>query len=346
MFDKIKFAKILSDINNSYDTMTEFAQKSGVNRTYLSQYINQKLDAPPSPKVLMKIARNSKGITTYDSLMNICGFLTYNRDFSKTENAESILTYNNLVRNISLNEKEKQYLNLLFLEYNELRKNKVSIEEIRKQLLNKIKLLPLEKYNIDNMKKALEMYILSVSAQNIVEYIYETSAELDAKNNYLDSIDKLQSLCLDIPDIPDIIKASINTKFFNCPVYGKISAGQPNWAEECIEGYLPIDPNMMNITNPEECFFLRVDGQSMNEVVKNGGYALIRKQNYAEDGDIVVAIVNGNNEATLKRFKKFNEQFVSFEPMSSDESIKPINVDLKETNVIILGKYIGKFEMN
>lgn len=43
-----------------------------------------------------------------------------------------------------------------------------------------------------------------------------------------------------------------------CPVYGRISAGIPNWAEECIEGRLPIDPELMNILNPEECFFLRV----------------------------------------------------------------------------------------
>ena len=75
MFDKIKFAKILGDINNTYDTMTEFAQKSGVNRTYLSQYINQKLDAPPTPKILIKIAENSHGIITYDNLMQICGYV-------------------------------------------------------------------------------------------------------------------------------------------------------------------------------------------------------------------------------------------------------------------------------
>lgn len=84
----------------------------------------------------------------------------------------------------------------------------------------------------------------------------------------------------------------------------------------------------------------------MNEVISNGAYALIRKQSTAEDGDIVVAIVNGDNEATLKRFKRFNEEFVSFEPMSSDKSFKPLNVDLKTTNIVIIGKYIGKFEMN
>ena len=74
MFDKLKFSQILNNINNTYDTMTEFSEKSGVNRTYLSQYINQKLDNPPSPKVLIKIATHSNGITTYTELMNVCGY--------------------------------------------------------------------------------------------------------------------------------------------------------------------------------------------------------------------------------------------------------------------------------
>ena len=54
-----------------------------------------------------------------------------------------------------------------------------------------------------------------------------------------------------------------------CPVYGRIAAGVPNWAEQCMEGRLPLDPDMMNIHNPEECFFLRVSGESMNKIVKN-----------------------------------------------------------------------------
>lgn len=75
MFDKIKFAKLLNDINDTYDTMTEFAKKSAVNRTYLSQYINMKLDSPPTPKILEKITSASNGITTYNELMQVCGYI-------------------------------------------------------------------------------------------------------------------------------------------------------------------------------------------------------------------------------------------------------------------------------
>lgn len=75
MFNKIDFANILKKINSLYENQTSFAEASDVNRTYLSQYMNLKLDAPPSPKILKGIANASKGLTTYDDLMQICGHI-------------------------------------------------------------------------------------------------------------------------------------------------------------------------------------------------------------------------------------------------------------------------------
>lgn len=132
-------------------------------------------------------------------------------------------------------------------------------------------------------------------------------------------------------------------KFYMCPVYGQISAGQPNWAEECIEGRIPIDPVLFNIVDPEEHFFLRVNGESMNKIVNNGGYALIHKQDIVDEGEIAVVLVNGD-EATLKRFDRQGD-FILLEPMSNDSSFKTQIYD-KNTPIKILGKYIGKFEMN
>lgn len=133
------------------------------------------------------------------------------------------------------------------------------------------------------------------------------------------------------------------TKFYPCPVYGKISAGQPNWAEECLDGYLPIDPNLMNIINPEECFFLKINGESMNKVIKNGAYALIRKTDFVENGEIAVVLVNGF-DATLKKFTKQGDVIV-LEPMSDDPTITT-QVYNKDTSIKVIGKYIGKMEMN
>lgn len=129
----------------------------------------------------------------------------------------------------------------------------------------------------------------------------------------------------------------------NVPVVGKISAGEPIFAEQHIEGYLPVDPNVYGLSTSDDLFYLIVSGQSMNLKIKNGDYALIKKQDYAEDGDIVVAIVNGDDEATLKKYRRLNDQFVLLEPMSTDSTIEAITVDLKNTNFKIIGKAIGYF---
>lgn len=78
MFNQDKFANILKKINESYDTMTDFGKSASFDRTYISKYINKKLSNPPTPKILEKIAKASKGITTYSELMQICGYININ----------------------------------------------------------------------------------------------------------------------------------------------------------------------------------------------------------------------------------------------------------------------------
>lgn len=75
MFDKNKFAQILKNINETYNSQRDFSKKSEINRTYLSQYMNMKLDEPPKPKILEKLANNSNGVTTYNELMQVCGYI-------------------------------------------------------------------------------------------------------------------------------------------------------------------------------------------------------------------------------------------------------------------------------
>ena len=152
--------------------------------------------------------------------------------------------------------------------------------------------------------------------------------------DYLDLYEKAGYIDL----IEDEKKKEVSINKF----YGRISAGQPNWAEECIEGRLPIDPGLMNITNPEECYFLRVNGESMNKVVKNGAYALIRKTDIVENGDIAVVLVNGY-DATLKKFSKQGDLII-LEPLSTDSNFTT-QVYGKDTEIKIIGKYIGKMEM-
>ena len=335
MFNKNKFALILKNINDTYNSQREFSKKSDINRTYLSQYMNMKLDDPPKPKTLKKLAENSNGIVTYNELMQVCGYI--NNDFSEIDQKRLSFLYEQLSNldnvyfknNLKLSLKESEIVHDLFdqvLNYLHDGKTTPSTFDPYK-ILNDLDFIS------DKSKKRIAEEI-----RNNFEYFYysheikQEISDIKRKNIYKEE---------------DLVNLKTKqNQYYMCPVYGRISAGQPNWAEECIEGRIPIDPELMNIINPEECFFLKVNGESMNKVIRNGSYALIRKQDIVNDGDIAVVLVNGY-DATLKRFSK-QGGLVILEPMSTvtdDPNIKTQVYD-KNTSIKILGKYIGKFEMN
>jgi repressor LexA len=97
------------------------------------------------------------------------------------------------------------------------------------------------------------------------------------------------------------------------PVLGRVPAGQPIPALENTEGEFLLDKSLLS---GEGCFLLHVTGESMiEESILDGDYALVKPQPVAENGDIVVAMVNG--EATLKRFRKEDDRIV-LEPANRD----------------------------
>ena len=180
---------------------------------------------------------------------------------------------------------------------------------------------------------ALSRYETGMYEPKSLELVKDFAKLFDVSTDYL----------LGKSDIRNPEKTSnISDSIYMCPVYGQIPAGEPNWAEECIEGRLPLDPNLMNIVDPEECYFLRVNGESMNKIIKNGAYALIRKADWVENGDVAVVLVNGY-DATLKKFTR-NNDVVVLEPMSNDPTFQT-QIYTKDTPIKIIGKYIGKMEM-
>ncbi|WP_130870271.1 LexA family protein [Intestinimonas massiliensis (ex Afouda et al. 2020)] len=82
------------------------------------------------------------------------------------------------------------------------------------------------------------------------------------------------------------------------PILGTIRAGTPLLAQQDLEGYAAA-----NVPDPEECFYLRVTGNSMiNAGIREGDLVLLRRQETAENGQIVACLVDGE-DATLKRFR-------------------------------------------
>lgn len=125
------------------------------------------------------------------------------------------------------------------------------------------------------------------------------------------------------------------TDIVDIPVVGRIAAGTPILAEQNIEETFPVPARFMGKgTN----FMLTVRGESMIEAgIFDGDYILVQQQNTANNGDIVVAMVDGfESEATVKTFYK-EKDHIRLQP--ENPTMSPIIVK----DVKILGKVRGVF---
>jgi repressor LexA len=116
------------------------------------------------------------------------------------------------------------------------------------------------------------------------------------------------------------------------PIVGRVAAGEPILASENVEGTLPVP---REVVKEDTCFALRVNGKSMIEAgIFEGDLVIVRSQNYADTGDIVVALLD--EEATVKRFFRDGNR-IRLQPENS--VMAPIIVD----DAQILGKVVGLF---
>ena len=123
---------------------------------------------------------------------------------------------------------------------------------------------------------------------------------------------------------------SLKQKVVNVPLIGTVAAGQPIFASENYEGMYSI-PN--NFFMGDDLFMLNVQGDSMINIgIFDGDKIVVKKQETADNGDIVVALVD--DSATVKRFFKRNGEII----------LHPENDDMQDfifKDVRILGKVIG-----
>lgn len=117
------------------------------------------------------------------------------------------------------------------------------------------------------------------------------------------------------------------------PVIGTVRAGYPILAVEDIQGYITVDPAWLKGTSD---FFLRIKGDSMVEAgIFDGDLALITPQQTAENGQIVVALIDG--EATIKRFYRENA-CIRLQP--ENKHMLPIVVRSGEAETMIVGRLL------
>lgn len=112
MYDKNKLSYLMKEAIK-YDTITKFSNKTGVNRTYISQMVNMTMENRPLPDTLKSIANNSD--VEYKDLMDACGYLEgiYYSEESKNE-IESVVKENKELYDFWNTIKKRDDLQLMF----------------------------------------------------------------------------------------------------------------------------------------------------------------------------------------------------------------------------------------
>jgi repressor LexA len=114
------------------------------------------------------------------------------------------------------------------------------------------------------------------------------------------------------------------------PLVGSVAAGAPVLAEENVEEYISV-PELAGGGDGQ--YLLQIKGESMKDAgILDGDYVVVRSQDTARDGDIVVALIG--EEATVKRFYRESDH-IRLQP--ENESMEPI----RSPDVKVLGRVVG-----
>ena len=119
------------------------------------------------------------------------------------------------------------------------------------------------------------------------------------------------------------------------PVYGRVAAGIPM---EAIQEIIDWEEIASAMASDGEYFALQIHGDSMEPKISNGDVVIVRKQETADDGDLVIALVNGN-DAVCKRLKKYDNGTLAL--ISTNPAYDPMYFtkgEIDNTPVRILGK--------
>lgn len=195
-----------------------------------------------------------------------------------------------------------------------------------------------------NLKYYMNLY--KKTRNDIVEalgFSYTTFTSWETGVNY-PRIDKIEMLAnyfnISKADlIEDKYKSSPPSlaKGIRIPILGRVVAGIPLEAIEDIEGYEEITPTM---AAKGEYFALRVKGDSMTPFMLDGDIVIVRKQETANNGDIVIVLVNGD-EATVKELKVREDGLMLIGKNTAVYSPRFYNLrEIEQLPVKIIGKVV------
>ena len=143
-----------------------------------------------------------------------------------------------------------------------------------------------------------EFYFANRRSPSISEIASEVGCARSAVHSYLHEMDKRGMISYDGKTIETPVTQKADADVVLAPVLGAIACGEPEYEEENFEAYVALPTALFG---NGEFFLLRARGESMIEAgIDPGDLVVVKKQNTANEGDIIVALVD--NETTLKRF--------------------------------------------
>ena len=174
---------------------------------------------------------------------------------------------------------------------------------------------------------------------------YESS---DIQNMGIDKIEALSKVLQCSPaylmgwTMQDDAVKKIPLKGIKIPVLGRVAAGVPI---EAVEEIIDTEEITEELARTGSFFGLKIHGDSMEPRMCEGDVVIVRQQNDADSGDVVIALINGD-DATCKRLRKYRD---GIELISNNPSYEPMffsNEDIEKKPVRIIGKVVelrGKF---
>ena len=192
----------------------------------------------------------------------------------------------------------------------------------------------------ENLKK--QAAIAGENQPDIAEVLGVTKSAVNAyfTGNKMPRMDRIKKLAdhfgCNVSDLVDDKSIEDQVTAVAIPVLGTVPAGVPIEAIQDILGYEEI-PKIMADTG--EFFCLRVEGNSMYPLLYSGETIVIKKQETADNGDIVVALVD-NEETTVKRLKKMSDGIILEAENPEYNSLYFNEKQIQHEKVKIIGKAV------
>ena len=285
-------------------SQAELAEKLGVARTTIGYY--ERAEVEPNIYTLIQLSKLMN--RSIDSLLGLNHSTENTNDLNNSDLSKKIFILNKLI--------EKNNQSFKELESSKLRTERMfnELKRTRNRAENDIKLFQeLSKEFTNTLDKEHETDLSDALEYQDINYNFSTTE----KEDFLSS------------NLKDLIS---NLNFIPIDVVGEVSCGTPSYA------FNEISKSIALPSNYKDCFALRVKGNSMNKLFKDNELIICCRNKTPIDGDIVIAYLSENNEATCKKIHKKKDK-LELHPCST----LPYEIQYydKNSDINIIGVVLG-----